>query len=295
MSVRQEAFAAWRERRIRHEERLAPFARDRVERMAKGRKHPVNDFLFEYYSFRPAELLRWSPGAGVALEGAVPGDLAWSEFEPVEGGLALSAARFPERRRSFLDWAIRYQESIRDRPPLFHCWGLHEWAMVYRAADLRHRTTPLRLTDAQIADVVEADGVRCTHYDAFRFFTPEALPLNRTLLTREATAEHDQPGCLHATMDLYRYAFKIAPFSTGELIGDAFLLAWEARRIDMRASPYDLSAFGVEPITMETKAGREEYVENQRELARKAAPIRERLIGEYRRLQELIDAARASP
>ena len=85
-------------------------------------------------------------------------------------------------------------------------------------------------------------------------------------------------------MDLYRYAFKLAPWSSGELISDAFLLAWEARQIDMRASPYDLRTFGLEPILIEMRAGREEYVELQRELMRKAEPIRERLIGEYRRV-----------
>ena len=33
-------------------------------------KHPVHDFLFTYYSQRPAQLRRWHPGYGVALAGA---------------------------------------------------------------------------------------------------------------------------------------------------------------------------------------------------------------------------------
>ena len=33
-------------------------------------KHPVHDFLFTYYSFRPAQLRRWSPGYGVVLADA---------------------------------------------------------------------------------------------------------------------------------------------------------------------------------------------------------------------------------
>ena len=60
--------------------------------MSRGEKHPVHDFLFEYYSFRPAHLLRWTPGADVLLEGASPGELSWSEFVPADGGLILSAA-----------------------------------------------------------------------------------------------------------------------------------------------------------------------------------------------------------
>ena len=47
----------------------------------------------------------------------------------------------------------------------------------------------------------------------------------------------DQRGCVHVTMDLYRYAYKIAPWVRAELIADAFELAWRARELDMRASP----------------------------------------------------------
>ena len=106
--------------------------------------------------------------------------------------------------------------------------------MVYREPKIRHSTTSLRLTTKEIAAIVEADGVRCTHYDAFRFFTKEAVPLNRLHLARKTTTEHDQKGCIHVTMDLYRFAYKIAPWCNGELLGDAFLLAWEARQLDMR-------------------------------------------------------------
>lgn len=252
--------------------------------MAVGIKHPVNDFLFEYYSFRPAELLRWSPGPDILLEGAQLSDITWKEFVSQDGGLILPASSFPEKRRSFLQWAIGYFEAIAQRPASFNCFGLHEWAMVYRTPEVRHSATPLRLSAVEIARVVESEGLRCTHYDAFRFFTPEAAPLNRLQLTRVNTDEHDQKGCLHVAMDLYRYAYKIAPWGTAELIADAFELAWDVRQIDMRASPYDLQAFGLAPIRIETREGREEYVELQREFSRRGEPLRERLIGEYRLL-----------
>ena len=276
--------ADWRTRNAAYRDRLAPFAEERLARQFAHIKHPINDFLFEYYSFRPAELLRWSPGANVLLEDARPGDIAWREFVPHEGGLILPASTFPDHRLKFLQWAIGYLEAIAERPPSFHCFGMHEWAMVYRSAAVRHGSTPLRLSSDAIAKVVDEEGLRCTHFDAYRFFTPAAVPLNRIPLTREVTDEHDQKGCIHVTMDLYKYAFKLAPWSSGELIADAFLLAWVARRLDMRASPYDLRRFGLEPISMETREGREEYVEKQRELAQKAEPIRERLIGEYHSL-----------
>ena len=94
-------------------------------------------------------------------------------------------------------------------------------------------------------------------------------------------------------MDLYRYAFKLSPWVSGELIADTFLLAWEARELDMRASPYDLRSFGLEPITIETIKGKDEYVKRQRALADAAEPLRARLVGEYRRLLELLTSARS--
>jgi hypothetical protein len=134
------------------------------------------------------------------------------------------------------------------------------------------------LAPEAIAAVVEAEELCCTHFDAYRFFTPAAAPRNRHELTREVTDRFDQRGCLHVTMDLYRYAYKIAPWVEGELIADAFQLAWRAREVDMRASPYDLSEYELEPIRIETAEGRDDYVCHQRELAAAAIPIRDRLI-----------------
>ncbi len=274
----------WRQRQAAHRARVEWHATERTRRVSAHLKHPVHDFLFEYYSFRPSELVRWSPGADVLLECADADDLAWKEFEACDGGLILPAATFPERRLTFLQWAIGYFEGIAARPASFHCFNLHEWAMVYQSSEVRHAATPLRVSAAEVARVVASDGVRCTHFDAFRFFTPAAMPLNRLQLTRADTDQHDQKGCLHVAMDLYKYAYKIAPWSSAELIADAFLLAWDVRQLDMRASPYDLHACGLEPIRIETKDGREEYVERQREVSMRAEPVREWLIGEYRRV-----------
>jgi hypothetical protein len=162
---------------------------------------------------------------------------------------------------------------------------LHEWAMVYRESMVRHQRIPLRLSADAIASVIESAELGCTHYDAYRFFTPLAVPRNRHQLTRELTMEFDQPGCVHVTMDLYKFAYKIAPFVPGELLADCFLLAWEARELDMRASPYDLAAFGLPAITIETVHGRQEYVRFQQELSQKAQPLRARLIAAYQSIQ----------
>lgn len=283
--------AEWRDRQARHVERLAAFAADRTARMSRQDRHPVRDFLFDYYSYRPAHLLRWSPGPDCVLENATPGDVPWKGFVPTAGGLVLPAAAFPANRVSFARWALAYLEGIAARPPLFGCFGLHEWAMVYRTPEVRHSRTPLRLAPEEIAAVVDGTDLCCTHYDAFRFFTPAAAPRNRHRLSRDASDRFDQRGCIHVTMDLYRYAYKVSPWVSGELVADAFLLAWEARELDMRASPYDLRDRGFPPIPIETRAGREEYVAAQRDLAGKAVPVRDRLIDAYGRLLTGLEAA----
>ena len=274
--------AVWHPRREAELARLRPWAADRVRRMSRGEKHPVHDFLFEYYSFRPAHLLRWSPGANVLLEDATGAELGWAEFCSRDGGLVLLPAAFPAHRVPFLRWAVTYLEATLNREPSFACLGLHEWAMVYRNPNVRHPYVPLRLSREETDAVVESQPPRCTHFDAFRFFTPEAVPLNRFPLTRETTTEHDQAGCLHVTMDLYRFVYKIGPFCPSAVLADTFELALAAREVDMRASPYDLSGYGFTPVKIETKEGREEYVELQRELHRRGGPVRERLLGVYR-------------
>ncbi|MCX6466297.1 MAG: 3-methyladenine DNA glycosylase, partial [Pseudonocardiales bacterium] len=85
-------------------------------------------------------------------------------------------------------------------------------------------------------------------------------------------------GCLHATMDLYKWAYKLSPAVPGELLADCFALAADVRELDIRASPYDLSAHGLSPVRIETPAGRAEYARAQAGFAAAAAPLRRRLL-----------------
>jgi hypothetical protein len=274
----------WRAERRAYLGRVRPFAEARLRRVSHQEKHPVYDFLFEYFSFRPAHLMRWSPGCGRVLAGATREDVPWAEFAAGDAGLSLDAAAFPAQRHGYLKWAATYLEAVGTREPAFGCAGLHEWAMVYREPNVRHPYVPLRLSHAETDAVVESLPLRCSHYDAYRFFTPPAVPRNRWELTREATTDHDQAGCLHVNMDLYRFAYKIAPFCPGDVVADAFDVARAAREIDMRASPYDLAAYGFAAVPIETAAGRAEYAELQREVYRLGRPVRERLLGVYREL-----------
>ena len=96
-------------------------------------------------------------------------------------------------------------------------------------------------------------------------------------------------------MDLYKFAFKFAPFASSGVLADAFELAVAARELDMRASPYDLTGLGFAPIAVETRAGRDEYAEGQREIHRRSAPVREKLLAELGRIRALTSPASILP
>jgi hypothetical protein len=148
---------------------------------------------------------------------------------------------------------------------------------VYRDPGTRHEI-PLRLGSAGTDAVVEDHPIRCSHFDAFRFFTPEAVDRNRLQPTRETQPELEQPGCLHAGMDLYKWSYKLSPATPGELVADCLELAVEIRELDMRASPYDLRAHGYEPVAIETAEGKAQYAAAQRAFAERGAVLRQRLL-----------------
>lgn len=277
--------AEWQERVKTHRSRLLPFLESHRARQAEGSAHPVYDFLFSYYSFSGGQLLRWTPGIHWRVQVDSYDTLEWPDHSRVKDGyLYLDLRSFQERRLPFLRWAITFLDATLKRPPVFHCFGLHEWAMLYRSSERLYPGIPLRVQQSEIDQTIEELPIRCTHYDAFRFFTPEARPLNRHQPGQKTVTEFDQPGCIHAMMDLYRLAYKIAPFVDSELLADLFFLAKDAREIDMKASPYDLSAYGFEPIPVETKSGREIYVEQQKRLAETGLIFRAKLLGVYREL-----------
>ena len=146
---------------------------------------------------------------------------------------------------------------------------------------------PLRLGGVGTDEVVESHRIACSHFDAYRFFTDSARPLNTLSPGRDDRAAYEQPGCLHATMDLYKHAFRLWPLVGSDLVADCFVLAWDVREVDMRASPYDFSGLGLEPIRIETAEGKRAYAAHQRAFAERAAPLRHRLV---EACDELVDA-----
>jgi hypothetical protein len=150
--------------------------------------------------------------------------------------------------------------------------------MVYRTRDVRHGQVPLRLGGAGTDTVVESIPLRCSHFDAYRFFTAPAVPRNAEVLTRPRQVASEQPGCVHANMDLYKWCYKLGPLVRSELLMDCLELAADARALDMQASPYDLVGYGISPIRIEDAAGRTEYVRRQRDIAERATPLRAALL-----------------
>lgn len=273
----------WQAQLNKHESELRPIIEPHLSRAARNEKHPVLDFLFRYYSFRPQQLLRWTPGSGIILCNASSRDFPDSlGFRPVPEGRALDLARFPKKRVPFLWWVFRLNRELLIRQPRFSCFGLHEWAMLYRSGEPRHETIPLRVSTSTIEQVVESHPLTCTHFDAFRFFSPEAAPRNGITLTRLTSATHEQPGCLHASMDLYKSCYKLYPWVSSTLLRASFLLAKRARIVDMEASPYDVRPLGYNSIPIETESGKALYIEHQRTIHDEAQTIRQRLVDELR-------------
>ncbi len=276
----------WRARTAAHGTRVERYVGPHLARRDAGVKHPVHDFLFGYYSQRPAQLRRWHPGHGTTLAGAAASHGALKGYEVTDDGGARVSEAHVASQRVLLTTLRRLLAATAARPASYGCFGLHEWAMVYRLADdeTRHADWPLRLGPAGTDTVVEQHRITCTHFDAFRFFTPPARPLNTIAPTADDRPAHEQPGCLHAGMDLYKHAFRLSPMICSDLVADCFELAWDVRRLDMRAAPYDLADLGLEPVRIETADGKREYAAAQAVLAERGAPLRARLVAECDRL-----------
>jgi hypothetical protein len=294
----------WQSAAEAHRRRIAAYTEPLKGLHAEGIRHPVHDFLFSYYSLTPGALERWHPGAGVVLSCSAPGPPAdgpgtgggWKFYRWVEaaeglpdGGWTVDVPAFAERRASMIEFAGRILGLTSQRPARLACFGLHEWAMAYRSEihGVRHSTVPLRLGADGTNRVVEDQRIACSHFDAFRFYAPEASKLNTLQPTRETQVDLEQPGCLHANMDVYKWAYKLLPAIGSDLLADCFEVAWRIRTMDMRASPYELADWGLEPIRIETAEGRAEYVRLQRGFAQEANGLRRRLLAELESLEAL--------
>jgi hypothetical protein len=283
------AESEWMARSEAHHESAREFTAGPRTRRDRGERHPVEDFLFEYYPYPFALIEQWHPGHGKAIRFSDPESLPVRFKSPkyrIDGDMCYpDGTTLSEKQLGRLGWIESLLRATRNHLPNFACHGLHEWAMVYRAEEVRHSSlAPLRLPQEQIDELIRSRPIACTHHDAFRFFAKDAKPLNRLQPSLETRHENEQPGCVHANMDLYKWAAKAMPWVGSELLLEMFQLASELRDLDMRASPYDLSEWKVKPVKIETQEGRVEYETEQRRLAEKARLLRAKLIASIERV-----------
>jgi hypothetical protein len=273
----------WRNLSEKHLSSARIFTSGPRHRKDRSLRHTVQDFLFDYYPYPFSIIENWHPGHHFALQFSdletLPAHLNNSKYKTQNNLCFLSPTSISENTQNRLRWILDLLIATRDRPPHFACHGMHEWTMVYRGENIRHPSiAPLRLPQNEIDLLMESRPIACTHHDAFRFFASAAKPLNRIQPSLHTRHIHEQPACVHANMDLYKWAAKSMPWIGSEILLKTFLLASKLRDLDMRASPYNLSAWSLIPIKIETQQGRSEYETIQRQLALTASTLRDELI-----------------
>jgi hypothetical protein len=279
----------WQDLSAQHRKRAERWTLPYRARRASGQMHPIYDFLFIYYRNKPSHLEVWHPGLTIGLEAAPLGDTFKEPYYRSEDGITrLDPTLMTDSTRHRLEMALRLCQTVRERPPAFGCFGMHEWAMVYRGdaeGEIRHgERLPLRLSQEATDAYVRSRPIQCTHFDAFRFFSPGAKEFNRVQPTKDKRLENEQSGCLHTNMDLYKWATQCMPWIGSELLWQCFEFAMTARQLDMQASPYDCRSLGFEPVKVETSEGKLEYECRQRKLGEAASSLRDALIEQLERV-----------
>jgi hypothetical protein len=279
----------WQAIAAQHRRRAEKWTLPYRARRSSGQMHPIYDFLFIYYRNKPSQLEVWHPGFGVGLEEAALGTSFKEPYYQIKEGLtSLAIDRMKAATRHRLEMALRLCRAVQARPPSFACFGMHEWAMVYRGdadGEVRHgERLPLRLSQEATDAYVRSRPIQCSHFDAFRFFSPGAKAFNRIQPSKDTRLENEQCGCLHTNMDLYKLASHCMPWVGSDLLWQCFEFAVGARQLDMQASPYDCSSLGFEAVEVETSAGKIEYERRQREQYEAAKPLRNELIARIEQL-----------
>ena len=281
------ALEQWQDLASKHRTEVRKWTAPYRQRRASHQPHPVFDFLFTYYPFSLGKLEQWHPGYGIILEcpHEAPARFQSKHYQHHDGIVSLNPNSLGEKEINRLKWIYNLLSLTQKRTPHFACHGLHEWAMVYGAQNIRHReSTPLRLSQQEVDHVVQSRPITCSHFDAYRFFSTDALGFNKLKPTLENREHFEQCGCLHTNMDLYKWASKCMPWVGSVLLWQCFQLALKARELDMRASPYDLSSHGYEPVKIETTEGRAQYETLQREISSLAMPLRQQIIDKLARI-----------
>src|SRR5699024_7427180 len=122
----------WRVVRDAHVDRIAARTDEHIARRMRQERHPVEDFLFTYYPFKPGQLKKWHPVPGVGL-GLADGRgrrcfvRRWCRFD----GDGTTAEVVLESWRADRGDGARLIASLLastlHREANFGCFGIHEW------------------------------------------------------------------------------------------------------------------------------------------------------------------------
>lgn len=171
--------SVWVQRAGAHRDRVDAFCAPHLERRRTGRAHPVWDFLFTYYSLRPRRLRCWHPGFGVVLGGAAAREyVGRAGYGEVSGGVAVTVDHLRSRTDT-VDFVAALLRATAARPARLNCFGLHEWAMVYRSPT--PATMPCRCASAMRAPTRWWSRCRCAAATSTR---TASSPTPRSAATR---------------------------------------------------------------------------------------------------------------
>src|SRR5690554_1270696 len=128
----------WTALEAAHTARADELTAGRRERTSRRETHPVEDFLFEYYPFKPSQLRRWHPGVGLGLQDAdAHAGQRW--YSTSDGVTSLDVAAYVAERGEGARHIRRLLAATAGRTAQLGCFGMHEWAMVYGANDAGRR------------------------------------------------------------------------------------------------------------------------------------------------------------
>lgn len=107
----------WTARAAEHAARVDELTAGHRGRRPAGVKHPVEDFLHQYYNHPVARLRRWHPGPGVMLADAADHSRAGWKHYAVEGpDLCLDSAAFVAARARTIEFVTGLLTATMSRP-----------------------------------------------------------------------------------------------------------------------------------------------------------------------------------
>ena len=119
--------AQWTDRMKRHEQRAREWIDPHLQRRSRGEKHPIWDFLFDYYSIRPSRVLRWHPGLDATLIDATDAPHThWRDYTVKQDGtVCADVDSFLSHRGNAMDKVLTLLRASEDNRAQFDLSLIH--------------------------------------------------------------------------------------------------------------------------------------------------------------------------